>query len=143
MSDAWMIYGANGYTGRLIAQEAKRRGLTPILAGRNGPEIRQMGVQLGLETRIFTLVDAALVARHLSGVAAVLHRAGPFSATSAPMLASCLHARSHYLDITGEIAVFEAIFARAAEFKQAGIVVMPGVGFDIVPSDGLVLFQRA
>lgn len=142
MPDAWMIYGANGYTGRLIAREAQRRGLTPILAGRNGLRLRQLGADLGFETRIFTLEDPALVARHLRGVAAVLHCAGPFSATSAPLLSGCLHAHAHYLDITGEIGVFERIFARVREFEHAGIVVLPGVGFDIVPSDGLAALLK-
>jgi short subunit dehydrogenase-like uncharacterized protein len=138
----WMIYGATGYSGRLIARDARQRGLTPILAGRNGPRVRQMGAELDLPTRVFTLDNPAIVARNLRGVSAVLHCAGPFSTTSAPLLAGCLRAHTHYLDITGEIAVFEAIFARAAEFQQAGIVVLPGVGFDVVPSDGLAALLK-
>jgi short subunit dehydrogenase-like uncharacterized protein len=138
----WMIYGATGYTGRLIAREALQRGQTPILAGRNGPELRSLGAELDLPTRIFTLDNPEIVARQLRGVAAVLHCAGPFSATSTNMLAGCLRAHTHYLDITGEIAVFEAIFARAAEFQKAGIVVMPGVGYDVVPSDGLAALLK-
>jgi short subunit dehydrogenase-like uncharacterized protein len=67
----------------------------------------------------------------------VLHTAGPFSATSEPMLTGCLRAGAHYLDITGEIGVFEACKARDAEARARGVVVMPGVGFDVVPSDCL------
>jgi len=139
---SWMIYGANGYTGRLIAREARQRSQTPILAGRNGPQLRSLGAELDLPIRIFPLDNPEIVARQLSGVASVLHCAGPFSATSTPMLAGCLRAHTDYLDITGEIAVFEAIFARAIEFQKAGIEVMPGVGYDIVPSDGLAALLK-
>ena len=107
MIDKWMIYGANGFTGRLAARVAKDRALTPILAGRDADAIQPLARELGVEARIFDLADPAVVARHLEGVAAVLHCAGPFSATSRPMIAGCLRAGTHYLDITGEIAVFE------------------------------------
>jgi short subunit dehydrogenase-like uncharacterized protein len=140
----WMIYGANGYQGNLIASEAKRRGMAPILAGRHAATISRLGESLGLESRGFELADPKTVAQHLAGVTAVLNCAGPFSATSAPLLAGCLQARAHYLDITGEIDVFESIFARAAEVREAGIIALPGVGFDVVPSDCLAaLLHRA
>lgn len=140
----WMIYGANGYTGQLIAEEAKRRGLRPILAGRSAPAIEALARRLDLPARVFTLDDPTEIARHLEGVALVLHCAGPFSATSSPMLDACLLAGTHYLDITGEIAVFEAIHKRHAELVAAGIVAIPGVGFDVVPSDSLAaMLKRA
>jgi len=138
----WMIYGANGYTGKLAAREAKRRDLTPILAGRRAEQIRPLARELGFDSRIFDLADPATVAEHLNGMTAVLHCAGPFSATSRPMLAGCLRASTHYLDITGEIAVFEAIHSRNQEFNRAGIVVMPGVGFDVVPTDCLAAMLK-
>ncbi len=141
---SWMIYGANGYQGSLIAHEAKRRGLTPILAGRDANTIARLGGALGLETRTFGLADPKAVVQHLTGADAVLNCAGPFSATSAPLLAGCLQAGTHYLDITGEIDVFESIFGRAAEVRKAGVVALPGVGFDVVPSDCLAaLLYRA
>ena len=130
----WMIYGANGYTGKLIAQEAKARGMTPILGGRS-PEIAKLAGELGLESRQFALGSGQEIAKNLAGVSLVLHCAGPFSSTSRPMLDGCIAARAHYLDITGEVAVFESIFDRDAEIKRAGIVAMPGVGFDVVPTD--------
>src|SRR6185295_12866016 len=102
---------------------AKLRGFTPILAGRSTEQVQPLARELGFESRVFDLADPAVVARNLDGVAAVLHCAGPFSATSRPMLAGCVRARTHYLDITGEIAVFEDIHARGEEFRNAGIVV--------------------
>ena len=102
----WMIYGANGYTGELIAREARQRGLLPILAGRNADAMRELATQLGLPWRVFALDRMEDVHAGLRGVGLVLHCAGPFSATAAPMLEACLEAKAHYLDITGEIDVF-------------------------------------
>ena len=129
----WMIYGANGYTGALIAREAARRGLRPILAGRSASAVAALARELGLESRIFGVGDAS--AAPLQGVDLVLHCAGPFSATAAPMMTACAAARAHYLDITGEVAVFELAQARAAEARAAGVVFCSGVGFDVVPTD--------
>ena len=142
MIEKWMIYGANGYTGRLAARVSKDRALTPILAGRRADEIQPLARKLGFESRVFDLTDPAIVAGQLEGVTAVLHCAGPFSATSRPMVAGCLRAKTHYLDITGEIAVFEDIHSRNEEFSHAGIVVIPGVGFDVVPTDCLAAMLK-
>ena len=133
----WLIYGANGYTGELIAERAKAMGLSPILAGRQDGKVRPIAERLGLETRVFPLDDAQAVDHGLEGVGLVLHCAGPFSATARPMIDGCMRARAHYLDITGEIAVYEANFRRSVELERAGIVVMSGVGFDVVPTDCL------
>ena len=142
MSGQWMIYGANGYTGRLAARLAKDRNLSPVLAGRHAEHIRPLAHELGFESRVFDLADPAVAATNLEGVAAVLHCAGPFSATSRPMLAACLRAGTHYLDITGEIAVFEDIHSRNQEIRDAGIVAIPGVGFDVVPTDCLAAMLK-
>jgi len=133
----WMIYGANGYTGRLVAAEAAKRGLQPVLAGRNEAALRALGDELGLRWRQFPLDIPGAVEEGLRGIDLVLHCAGPFSATSAPMLEGCLATRTHYLDITGEIDVFAHCHAQHARAQEAGIVVTPGVGFDVVPSDCL------
>ena len=140
----WMIYGANGYTGRLCAIEAVRRGMNPVLAGRNADALTMLGKQLRLETRAFPLDDPRVVADNLGGIAVMLHCAGPFSATSVPMLSACEHAHCHYLDITGEIDVFEYVHQRDAHWKRANIAAIPGVGFDVVPSDCLAaMLKRA
>src|SRR5690606_7341314 len=102
----WMIYGANGYTGRLVAEAAQQRGLAPVLAGRNAAAVEQLGHDLGLPWRAFALDQPQAVRHGLAGIGLVLHCAGPFSQTAAPMLEACLEVRAHYLDITGEIGVF-------------------------------------
>ncbi len=133
----WMIYGANGYTGRLVAQAAVAGGMRPILAGRSEASLRPLAQELGLEFRIFGLDQPEEVDRGLAGLRLVLHCAGPHSQTSAPMAEGCLRKRVHYLDITGEISVFEALAARNEAALAAGVMLLPGVGFDVVPTDCL------
>ena len=132
-----LIYGATGYTGRLIAKAASDRGARPILAGRILDKVKRVAEPLGLSARAFELGDAARIDAAIKDVSVVLCAAGPFSATSRPMADACLRNRVHYLDITGEIAVFEALAARDAEAKARGVMLLPGVGFDVVPSDCL------
>ncbi len=128
----WMIYGANGYTGRLITRRALALGMRPILAGRNSAAVAALAKESGLEYRSFDLASP-----ELDGISLVLHCAGPFSTTSRPMVDACLARKIHYLDITGEIDVLESIYARHHEAERAGCVLIPGVGFDVVPSDCL------
>jgi len=137
MKNQWMIYGANGYTGRLIAKQAKARAMQPVLAGRNRTEVEKLSAETGFECRVFDLDDKAAVREGLQGIAVVLHCAGPFSATSQPMIEACLANGSHYLDITGEISVFANAHRQSDEAMRADIVLMPGVGFDVVPTDCL------
>ncbi|MEE8525281.1 MAG: saccharopine dehydrogenase NADP-binding domain-containing protein [Thermoanaerobaculia bacterium] len=132
-----MIYGATGYTGKLLARQAKDRGLAPVLSGRDPEKLRAVAEPLGFEHRAVSLSDADGLRAALAEVDVVLHSAGPFSATSEPMVDACLETATHYLDITGEIDVFEACASRDAEARERGLVVMPGVGFDVVPSDCL------
>jgi short subunit dehydrogenase-like uncharacterized protein len=137
MSD-WMIYGAYGYTGELIAREAKFRGLKPVLAGRSRAKLEPLARELGFEMAVFELSDAASVVSHLKalpGLRAVLLCAGPFVDTSAVMVQACLQARLHYLDITGEIQVFEQTMRQHAQAQAAGVVLCSGVGFDVIPTD--------
>lgn len=133
----FLVYGANGYTGSLIARTAAQRGLAPILAGRSAEGVGALARELGLDHRVFALEEPAIVARNLQGNAVVLHCAGPFAHTSKPMADACLRSGCHYLDITGEETVFEALAGRTTEAKAAGIMLLPGVGFDVVPTDCL------
>jgi short subunit dehydrogenase-like uncharacterized protein len=133
----WMIYGASGYTGQLIAELSRSKGHAPILAGRSAEKVRPLATRLGLRWRAFALDQP-----DLAGVSLVLHCAGPFSQTSRQMVDACLAARAHYLDVTGEVEVFEAVLARGAEAKERGVVLLPGTGFDVVPSDCLAALLK-
>ncbi len=139
MTTRLLIYGANGYTGEMIARAASAQGLSPILAGRSAAAVGALARELSAESRVFGLDDPAAVAAGLRGCRLVIHCAGPFSATAAPMMAACLASGAHYTDITGEIDVFELGFRQDAAARRAGSVVCPGVGFDVVPTDCVAL----
>ena len=126
-----LIYGATGYTGKLMARTAAEHGLKAILAGRDAARVKAVAEPLGLAWRGFDLADAVRLDAALQDVAVVLSAPRPFSATARPMADACIRSRVHYLDITGEIDVFEALAARDAEAKAAGVTLLPGVGFDI------------
>ncbi|HEV8599929.1 MAG TPA: saccharopine dehydrogenase NADP-binding domain-containing protein [Gemmatimonadales bacterium] len=132
----YLLYGATGYSGGLILERCLARGLRPVVAGRS-EAVRALAESHGLEARVMALEDGAALWRGLEGIEAVLHCAGPFSRTSKPMADACIAVRAHYLDITGEIAVFEALAARNGEAQAARVMLLPGVGFDVVPSDCL------
>lgn len=138
----FLIYGANGYTGELILRFAVERGLKPIIAGRTATKLAPLSAKYGLEARAFALDDASIIDGALKGIDVVLHCAGPFSLTSDAMVEACLRNKKHYLDITGEIAVFEALAARNLMAKADGVMIMPGVGFDVVPSDCLAMHLK-
>jgi short subunit dehydrogenase-like uncharacterized protein len=135
----WMIYGAYGYTGELMAREAVRRGMRPVLAGRSAWKLLPLAKELGLEYRAF---DVALAQANVAGMSAVLNCAGPFSSTAQAWVEACLNVRAHYIDISGEIPVFQMCYAKDAEAEKAGIILCPGAGFDIVPTDCLAAMLK-
>ncbi len=131
----WLLYGANGYTGKLIAEHAVEKGLTPVLGGRSEEKIRPLAERLGLEYVVVGLNEKLKLTTTVSQFDLVLHAAGPFKHTAHPMIKACIVGKTHYLDITGEIDVFEYAFSHFHEAVSAGIVLMPGVGFDVIPTD--------
>ncbi len=137
MPENFLIYGANGYTGELIARFATERGMKPILAGRNAEKVAELAKKFNLDFRVFALEETEKLEAALRETAFVLHCAGPFSITSKPMVEACIRTGKHYLDITGEIAVFEAMAQLNERAKAANMMIMSGVGFDVVPSDCL------
>ena len=142
MSPIFLLYGANGYVGEAAARMAVAAGLRPVLAGRNAARLEPLAAELGLECRVFDLEDAQKVERALQDAAVVLHCAGPYIHTFGPMLAACLRTGTHYLDLTGEIPVYAAIAERDAQARERGVMLLPGVGFDVVPTDCLALHLK-
>ena len=137
MPNTFLLYGANGYTGELITRYAVEQGMKPILAGRNAIMVEELAKKHHLDYRVFSLEETSRLDAALQEVDMVLHAAGPFSLTSRPMVEACLRNRKHYTDITGEISVFESMAALDDKAKASEVMVMPGVGFDVVPSDCL------
>lgn len=135
--NTFLIYGSYGYTGQLIVDHAINEGLRPILAGRNEKKLRAQAEKHHLAYHVFSLDETEKLDSALHEVDAVLHCAGPFVHTFRQMAEACLRARRHYVDISGEIPGFEALAALDGEAKSAGIMLLPGGGFDVVPSDCL------
>src|SRR5688572_25966502 len=133
----FLIYGSYGYTGQLIVDRALTEGLHPILAGRNEKRLRAQAENCNLEYRAFSLHESEKLDSALDEVNAVLHCAGPFVHTFRQMAQACLRTKRHYVDISGEIPGFEALAALGNQAKEAGIMLLPGAGFDVVPSDCL------
>ncbi|MBY0477602.1 MAG: saccharopine dehydrogenase NADP-binding domain-containing protein [Chitinophagaceae bacterium] len=137
-----LLYGANGYTGQLIARYAKDYQLTPVLAGRNELAIQQLATSLNLPYVVFSLDDATIIQEHLQEVQLVIHCAGPFSHTAKQMVEACIATNTHYIDINGDISVFEKIKTYHAAAEKAGIMLMPGAGFDVIPTDCTALHLK-
>lgn len=130
-----MIYGAYGYTGDLCARRAIELGMTPVLAGRNADRVGALAAELGLPHLAFSLDDPAAVRDALADAQVVLHCAGPFSSTYAPMIEACIDTKTHYLDVTGELQVLEGVYALHERIAAASITAIPAIGFDVVPTD--------
>ncbi len=142
MKEGILIYGCYGYTGKLISEFAAEQKLPVILAGRDASKVQELADKLNLPYRSFDLNEEQTVVENIRDVKVVLHCAGPFKFTSKVMATACIKAQTHYLDITGEFDVFESLFAMDKRAKDAGVLLMPGVGFDVVPTDCLALYLK-
>lgn len=138
----FLLYGATGYSGQLIAEYAASFGLRPILAGRSAEKVKALAQAMKLDYRVFDLSDHKAMDEALKSTTVVLHAAGPFMFTAKPMIEACIRNKVHYLDITGEIGVFETAARMDKKAKEAGIMLMSGTGFDVVPTDCLALFLK-
>ena len=138
-SNSFLLYGANGYTGELIARFSHQYNLQPVLAGRRKEVIEPLANKLNLQYKVFDLNDESALQSALNEVKAVIHAAGPFYYTAKQMADACLQTGTHYIDINGDITVFEMLKRYDDAAKKAGIMIMPGAGFDVVPTDCVAL----
>ncbi len=142
MKKNFLIYGSYGYTGNLIAQLSVQQGLKPILAGRDEEKLKRQAMTLNLEYRVFDVNDLLQTQNALQDLIAVIHCAGPFKYTYKNMALACLAVKTHYLDITGEVWVIEQLMAMNEQAQAAGVMLLPGSGFDVVPSDCLAAYLK-
>jgi len=133
-----LVYGALGYTGRMVADQAKIAGIDVVIAGRDEQRLASLAQELDVPYRVFSL-DGDLTSEHFAGIHTVLNCAGPFVHTAKPLIRACLAYGMHYLDITAEIGVYRLAESLAAAASGAGVMVMPGVGWDVVPTDSLAM----
>lgn len=143
MNPTILIYGATGYTGKLVAMQARETHLSFEVAGRNGPQVTALAEQLDVPCRIFALDDPETIIASLAGVTAVLNCAGPFASTARPLMEACIARGVHYLDITAEYKVYALAEAWSERAAAAGVMLLPGVGWDVVPSDCLAMYLAA
>jgi len=132
-----LIYGAYGYTGTLITDECLKTGIKPKIAGRNVEKIRSLGESRELSWDAFDISEKEKLEDWLQTGDVVIHCAGPFIHTATQMVEACLETNTHYLDITGEYEVFDLVRGYAEKACEKGIMLLPGAGFDVVPSDCL------
>jgi short subunit dehydrogenase-like uncharacterized protein len=125
----WLIYGANGYTGRLIAEAAVARGERPVLAGRSAAAVTELASQLGCSTSVFEANSADAALAELGRVRTVVNCAGPFSQTAHALATACVTRGIDYLDISGEVVELARVFSLDAAARAAGSVLIPGIGY--------------
>mgnify|MGYP001030500419 CR=1 FL=1 len=142
MPQKFVIYGAYGFTGKLVARLAAQKGYKPLLAGRNEAPLAELANELQMPFKAFSLDDTQVLEEVLSNHDVLLNCAGPYSKTARPAVEACLKTGTHYLDITGELEVFEWVAAQGKRAHQQGVVLMPGTGFDVVPTDCLARFLK-
>ncbi|MGW0791186.1 saccharopine dehydrogenase family protein [Streptomyces sp. NPDC002911] len=130
-----LVYGATGYTGKLVAEHARQSGLDVVVAGRNQERVALLGKELGVESRAFTVDDPELLRAALDDITVVLNVAGPFRHTARPLMDACIDKGVHYLDTTAEFDIFATARSLHTEAAAAGVMIMSGAGWDVVPSD--------
>ncbi|MFZ4057519.1 MAG: saccharopine dehydrogenase family protein [Ferruginibacter sp.] len=138
-----LLYGANGYTGQLISALAASFNLQPILAGRNSAALQSLGEKLNLPWVAFDLEHKQTIQQHIKGIKVVIHAAGPFQRTAKNMIEACIAEKVHYIDITGEINVFELAKSYHQQAVETGVMLMPGAGFDVVPTDCMAAYLKS
>ncbi|WP_439849790.1 saccharopine dehydrogenase family protein [Pseudomonas syringae] len=132
-----LIYGATGYTGRMAAERAKASGLRFEIAGRNSQRLAELATHLDVPFRVF---DAGPDAENfLSGISVLLNVAGPFAHTAQALMRACIKTGVDYLDITAEINVYRLAERLGVEADAAKVMLLPGVGWDVVPTDSLAV----
>jgi short subunit dehydrogenase-like uncharacterized protein len=137
-----IIYGSYGYTGKLIVDECRKKNLEVILSGRNGTALEAQSRESGYPYEVVSVNDRAALTALLRKGKVVIHCGGPFRHTAKAMAEACLETGTHYTDITGEYEVFEMLAGYDSKGKQSNITIIPGTGFDVVPSDCLALHLK-
>jgi len=134
-NSTWMIYGAYGYTGRLIVEESVRRGYKPILAGRNANKLAELAQRHGLEWQVMSLADASRTQQAVRGKNLLLNAAGPFSETGPPLIAACLDAGVSYIDVSGELEHLRNVEAQDGMARKDGLALLTSAGFGTTYAD--------
>ncbi|MVA37363.1 saccharopine dehydrogenase family protein [Agrobacterium vitis] len=123
-----MIYGATGYTGRMVAEHAKSAGIQVVLAGRSEGALVKLAIEHGVECRVFALDDADTIDQNLLGISVLLNCAGPFMRTAKPLMEASIRKGMHYLDTAAELDSYRLAELLDGDARAAGVMLMPGGG---------------
>lgn len=128
MKDKILVYGASGYVGKLFAEQVRTEGLPIVLSARK-PFAADFPV------RIFSLNDRDEILKNIADVKLLINLAGPFASTNCALIEACIKNGSHYIDIAGEASELATAYQYNNSAKNAGIMLMPGAGFGVAPTD--------
>ena len=137
-----LIYGVTGALGGLVSALAADAGLPHLAAGRDLERVEAHADRLLVPGRTFSLSDPAKVDRGLAGVAVLLNAAGPFAETAPALVEACLRGGVHYLDLATEVNDLETVRRLDARAREAGVMLLPGLGFGMVPADAMAARLR-
>jgi short subunit dehydrogenase-like uncharacterized protein len=131
-----VLYGATGYTGRLVAAELSRRGLEHVLSGRDSETLARLADERGVPAKAATLDDGRALRELLGEASAVINCAGPFTLAGDALVAAAIDTNTHYTDSTGEQPFIRMIFDRhGSAAEHVGVALVPALGFDYAPGD--------
>jgi len=133
-----LIYGAAGYTGKIIAVRAKELNLDFEIAGRDTQQTRKLAEELGVDYHIFDVDTDYAWQKALQDKQVLINAAGPFKFTAGQAMRACLKAGVHYLDISAELETYRLAEALDNEAKATGIQLISGAGL-FVSYDALVV----
>jgi short subunit dehydrogenase-like uncharacterized protein len=136
----FLLYGVTGYVGSAIARLAAEAGLEPIVAGRDSEPVAAAAAHLGVPHRVFSVTDTGALEAALSEVCVVLNLAGPYLPTAEAIAPACVRTGTQYLAISGELPAYQRLLALHEAAVSAGVMLMPSVGFDVVPTDCLAAY---
>jgi short subunit dehydrogenase-like uncharacterized protein len=142
-SESVLVYGANGYTAQLFFPRLRELGIDAIAAGRNAEAVREVAGRFGLAHRVFALDDPAALDREIRDARLLLNAAGPYTRTARPLMDACLRQRVDYLDLAGELEPLTYAADSGRTARELGVMLLPAIGFDVVPSDCLAVHLSA
>src|SRR5580700_366600 len=138
-----LIYGATGYTGRLIAERLRNARVHSVVAGRTPHRVQAVAAEFDLAGRVMGADEPNALDKALDDIDVLINAASPFALTAPALIESCLRTRTHYLDITGELPVFQIAFGYDEAARKRGIMIMPGAALGVVASDCLAMHVAA
>jgi short subunit dehydrogenase-like uncharacterized protein len=129
-----IIFGATGFTGRLLAQRLAAQGASPVLAGRSEESVRELAEPLGLEWRVADALRQNSVFALLEPGDVLVSTVGPFVKWGEPAVRAAIAAKGVYIDSTGEPPFIRRVFDEfGPPAERAGAALLPAMGYDYVP----------